>query len=76
MTIFMSTPGKMIWLQQSATVASTILGMCLMGIVHPPAGALVLVFLGAFNQGASLEKVSLSRWRVRSGNGDDIKLSP
>ena len=39
-------------------MASTILGMSLMNIIHPPAGALVLVFLAAYNKGASMERAS------------------
>lgn len=50
--------GELVWLQKAVTVATTVLGMSLTGIVHPPAGALCLVFLGVHNNGATDERVS------------------
>lgn len=47
----------MVWLQKALTVSTVILGMSMMGTVHPPAGALCLVFIGAHNKGGSDERV-------------------
>eukprot|EP00904_Undaria_pinnatifida_P002892 jgi/Undpi1/12603/HiC_scaffold_6.g02272.m1 len=48
---------QMVWLQKALTAATVIMGMSLFGIVHPPAGALCLVFIGAHNKGASDERM-------------------
>lgn len=70
--------GQLVWLQQALTVASVILGMSLMGIIHPPAGALCLVFLGAYNTGSTDERVSppLSDIFVLVLRGADICRRP
>lgn len=52
--------GQLVWLQQALTVACVVVSMSLLRIVHPPAGALSLVFIGAYNTGFSDERVSYS----------------
>ena len=67
---------KMVWLQKALTVSTVILGMSMMGTVHPPAGALCLVFIGAHNKGGSDERVRKknvfpTRWT--DGTPDQIR---
>ncbi|CAM9541769.1 unnamed protein product [Ectocarpus sp. 13 AM-2016] len=61
--------GQAVWLQKSVSVASVILGMSLTGSVHPPAGALCLVLLGAYNDGATWERMLLLVLSVVMGLG-------
>lgn len=50
--------GEMVMLQNALAVATVICVMALTRVVHPPAGALCLVVLGAYNHGATHEKVT------------------
>ncbi|CBN77429.1 HPP family protein [Ectocarpus siliculosus] len=61
--------GQAVWLQKSVSVASVILGMSLTGSVHPPAGALCLVLLSAYNDGATWERMLLLVVSVAMGLG-------
>lgn len=55
-------PGEQVWFQLAFTVATAIYLMAVSKTIHPPAGALCLVLLGAYNhgEGATFEAVS---WR-------------
>ncbi|CAM9715878.1 unnamed protein product [Choristocarpus tenellus] len=67
--------GVMVWLQKALAASMTISAMGLMGVIHPPAGALSIIFVGAANNTATNEQVVMLVLSVLFGLGMHISVA-